>query len=359
MQARVASHYDTLGVPRDASPAAIRAAWRALARQWHPDFHQGDRTAEQRMQAINVAFDVLSCPLRRREYDRWLDGAGPATPRPAAASRGRPMTPAERREAWARARAAREARMRWESARPRVRRSTVSPDSFGPVLTAVTAAVVAMALFWHALPGPRPQPRLLAEALGLEEPRRTALASYAPLAPPSTEPRVRVVVSPPPSRAAAGPVAPGPSAGSATLPATPAEREDRRATLAELVEAARRGEAAAQAWRPRLPVPDNVADTGPLPPASLGALGQAAQAAAAARAAALAEQEMRRLMVSDAQMRVELAQRMAALDAELEAAAAVRRAAQAARAGGAAPERAEPPVPGPEVSAGAGPGAQP
>jgi hypothetical protein len=336
-------HYALLGVARDASPAEIRAAFRALARRWHPDFNPGDQAAERRMQALNVAFETLSCPLRRRDYDRQL--AAPARQAPAAAAAGtrraRPMRAAEQAEAWARARAAREARARWEAARPRPRRTTVSADSLGPVLTAVTVGLVGLALFWHALPGPRPQPRLLAEALGLEEPRPSALARYAgggagmPVAPPSTEPRVRVVIEPPAPRASAGPAAPEPPAGAVAQPAAAVPdgptvpAEPARATLAELAEAARRGEAAALAWQPGAADPAGAAAAAD-ETARLAALGSAAEAAAAWRAAALADAELRRRLLDAEQQRREALQRLAALDAELESSRRARRLAEAA-----------------------------
>jgi curved DNA-binding protein CbpA len=71
---RMVSHYDVLGVARDASPETIRRAYVALARQYHPDFHTTAsvevREANQRaMQAVNQAWTVLSDPTLRRRYD--------------------------------------------------------------------------------------------------------------------------------------------------------------------------------------------------------------------------------------------------------------------------------------------------
>ena len=74
----VITHYDTLGVARDASDAELRSAYRALARQLHPDL-RGDRTPTQRvdderaMQQLNAAWHVLSDPARRRRYDQSLN----------------------------------------------------------------------------------------------------------------------------------------------------------------------------------------------------------------------------------------------------------------------------------------------
>jgi curved DNA-binding protein CbpA len=58
-------HYETLGVPRDASAADIKSAWRRLAATEHPD-KGGDA---ERMAAINRANDVLGDPDKRAEYD--------------------------------------------------------------------------------------------------------------------------------------------------------------------------------------------------------------------------------------------------------------------------------------------------
>lgn len=70
------SHYDTLGVSRDADHAEIRRAYRAKASAAHPDREGGSTEA---MQAINRAFEVLSDAERRAQYDATgSDTAGPA-----------------------------------------------------------------------------------------------------------------------------------------------------------------------------------------------------------------------------------------------------------------------------------------
>ena len=65
---RIHSHYENLKVPRDASPEAIRAAWRRLAQRHHPDRRPGDAEAVRVMQLINSAYDTLSDPARRAEH---------------------------------------------------------------------------------------------------------------------------------------------------------------------------------------------------------------------------------------------------------------------------------------------------
>jgi len=62
--------YRVLNVPRDADPAAIKAAYRKLAKRLHPDRNPGDARAEQRFKEISQAYDLLSDPSKRRRFDR-------------------------------------------------------------------------------------------------------------------------------------------------------------------------------------------------------------------------------------------------------------------------------------------------
>jgi len=62
-------YYQALGVPRTASPAEIKKAYRRLARQHHPDLKPGDAAAERRFKEINEAHEVLSDPQKRQRYD--------------------------------------------------------------------------------------------------------------------------------------------------------------------------------------------------------------------------------------------------------------------------------------------------
>jgi DnaJ-class molecular chaperone len=69
--------YKTLGVARDASPDAIKAAYRKLARQHHPDLNPGKPEAEARFKAISAANDLLSDPEKRARFDRGeIDAEG-------------------------------------------------------------------------------------------------------------------------------------------------------------------------------------------------------------------------------------------------------------------------------------------
>jgi molecular chaperone DnaJ len=63
-------YYELLGVPRSASDAEIKSAFRALAREWHPDVSAAP-DAERRFRDVAEAFEVLSDPERRATYDRF------------------------------------------------------------------------------------------------------------------------------------------------------------------------------------------------------------------------------------------------------------------------------------------------
>lgn len=69
------NHYATLGLDRRCTLAQIRAAYRLLAKQFHPDVNHGSRDAVARTQELNAAHETLSDPARRSEYDRELDAA--------------------------------------------------------------------------------------------------------------------------------------------------------------------------------------------------------------------------------------------------------------------------------------------
>ena len=64
-------YYQTLGVPRNASPDDIKSAYRRLARRYHPDVNPDDPAAEARFKEINEAHEVLSDPEKRQQYDRF------------------------------------------------------------------------------------------------------------------------------------------------------------------------------------------------------------------------------------------------------------------------------------------------
>lgn len=73
-------YYELLGVARDASPEAIKKAYRKQAVAYHPDKHQGDKAMEAKFKEISEAYEVLKDPDKRAAYDRYghsaFSGAG-------------------------------------------------------------------------------------------------------------------------------------------------------------------------------------------------------------------------------------------------------------------------------------------
>ena len=65
-------YYEILGIARDASAKDIKAAYRKLARQWHPDLHTGKKKeeAEEKLKRFNEAYEVLKNSDKRAKYDR-------------------------------------------------------------------------------------------------------------------------------------------------------------------------------------------------------------------------------------------------------------------------------------------------
>jgi curved DNA-binding protein len=70
-QSAVRDYYSVLGVPRTATDKEIRAAYRKLARKYHPDLNPGDKTAEARFKELQAAYEVLSDPEKRKKYDQF------------------------------------------------------------------------------------------------------------------------------------------------------------------------------------------------------------------------------------------------------------------------------------------------
>jgi len=66
------NHYAVLNIAMDAPEAVVRAAYRVLAAQFHPDRHAADPAMLQRMQQVTAAYRVLSDPQLRAEHDAQL-----------------------------------------------------------------------------------------------------------------------------------------------------------------------------------------------------------------------------------------------------------------------------------------------
>ena len=64
-------YYEVLGVDKNADEAAIKKAYRVLAKKYHPDMNPGDKTAEVKFKEVNEAYAVLSDSDKRAKYDRY------------------------------------------------------------------------------------------------------------------------------------------------------------------------------------------------------------------------------------------------------------------------------------------------
>jgi len=70
--------YSVLGVSREATADEIKRAYRKLARKYHPDRNQGDKGSEERFKEVQEAYDTLSDPEKRKQYDAGgISGFGP------------------------------------------------------------------------------------------------------------------------------------------------------------------------------------------------------------------------------------------------------------------------------------------
>ena len=79
MPVQYKDYYESLGVPRNASEADIKKAFRKLAREHHPDVAKNKKQAEEKFKEINEAYEVLGDPTKRKRYDQlganWQSGA--------------------------------------------------------------------------------------------------------------------------------------------------------------------------------------------------------------------------------------------------------------------------------------------
>src|ERR1043166_6396095 len=70
MAVKYKDYYETLGVPRTASEAEIKKAFRKLAREYHPDVAKNKKQAEEKFKEMNEAYEVLGDPAKRKKYDQ-------------------------------------------------------------------------------------------------------------------------------------------------------------------------------------------------------------------------------------------------------------------------------------------------
>ena len=68
--------YETLGLSKSATPDEIKSAYRKLAKQYHPDQNQGDKTAEAKFKEISAAYEILSDPQKRSNFDKFGSADG-------------------------------------------------------------------------------------------------------------------------------------------------------------------------------------------------------------------------------------------------------------------------------------------
>src|SRR3954463_16563026 len=90
--------YKVLGVSKSASAEELKQAHRKLVRRYHPDRNPGDAAAEERFKEVQAAYDVLSDPDKRKQYDRGTGpfaagGGGGGGPAPAGAGAGGAFPP--------------------------------------------------------------------------------------------------------------------------------------------------------------------------------------------------------------------------------------------------------------------------
>ena len=64
-------YYEVLGVDKNSDDAALKKAYRALAKKYHPDMNPGDKEAEKKFKEASEAYAVLSDPEKRRQYDQF------------------------------------------------------------------------------------------------------------------------------------------------------------------------------------------------------------------------------------------------------------------------------------------------
>ena len=64
-------YYEVLGLTKGADAAAIKKAYRKLAKKYHPDMNPGDKEAEKKFKEVTEAYNVLSDPEKKKLYDQF------------------------------------------------------------------------------------------------------------------------------------------------------------------------------------------------------------------------------------------------------------------------------------------------
>src|SRR6188474_128093 len=74
---RMRDPYDVLGVQKNASPAAVKSAFRRLAKKLHPDANKQDKKAATKFAELNAAYEILGDDDKRKAFDRGeIDAEG-------------------------------------------------------------------------------------------------------------------------------------------------------------------------------------------------------------------------------------------------------------------------------------------
>ena len=64
-------YYEVLGIQKGADEASIKKAYRSLAKKYHPDMNPGNAEAEIKFKEVNEAYEVLSNPEKKAQYDQF------------------------------------------------------------------------------------------------------------------------------------------------------------------------------------------------------------------------------------------------------------------------------------------------